>query len=68
MHAQNVDTRVDVVRAVDVRNDVKAMEEEREQLQRKIERCKRRLVARRPDLANLLEMAGWHWQEGHISM
>ena len=53
LHAQNVETRTDFLRAVDVRNDLKAMEEEREQLQRKIERCKRR-TNRRQDMGNLL--------------
>jgi len=36
-------------------NDLKAMNEEREQLQRKIERCKRR-TSRRPDMGNLLKV------------
>ena len=53
LHAQNVETRTDFLRAVDVRNDLKAMEEEREQLQRKIERCKRR-TNRRQDMGSLL--------------
>ena len=56
LHAQNVETRADFIRALDVRNDLKAMEEEREQLQRKIERCKRR-TNRRQDLGILLQMA-----------
>jgi hypothetical protein len=56
LHAQNIETRADFIRALDVRTDLKAMEEEREQLQRKIERCKRR-TSRRPDLRHLLQMA-----------
>uniref|UniRef100_A0A183C809 G protein gamma domain-containing protein n=1 Tax=Globodera pallida TaxID=36090 RepID=A0A183C809_GLOPA len=60
LHAQNVEARMEYMRAMDVSNDLKAMEEEREQLQRKIERCKRRLAARRPDLNNLLGLAAQH--------
>ncbi|CAK5015788.1 unnamed protein product [Meloidogyne enterolobii] len=54
LHSQNVEARGDFLRALDVRNDLKAMNEEREQLQRKIERCKRR-TSRRPDMGNLLK-------------
>ncbi|KAL3108035.1 hypothetical protein niasHT_018197 [Heterodera trifolii] len=57
LHTQNVDARMEYMRAMDVSNDLKAMDEEREQLQRKIERCKRRLAARRPDLNTLLSLA-----------
>ncbi|CAK5039808.1 unnamed protein product [Meloidogyne enterolobii] len=55
LHSQNVEARGDFLRALDVRNDLKAMNEEREQLQRKIERCKRR-TSRRPDMGNLLKV------------
>ncbi|KAF7640055.1 t-SNARE coiled-coil homology domain-containing protein [Meloidogyne graminicola] len=55
LHSQNVEARGDFLRALDVRfNDLKAMNEEREQLQRKIERCKRR-TSRHSDMENLLK-------------
>lgn len=62
VHSRIVETRADFMRAEDVRQDLKSMGEEREQLIRKIERSKRK-VARRSDLNKSLELAAKLRQE-----
>ena len=56
IHQRIVESRADYSRAEDIRTDLKAMEEEKEQLQRKIEKVKR-LTANRGDAQRYLELA-----------
>ncbi|KAI1724183.1 intraflagellar transport protein 81 like protein [Ditylenchus destructor] len=56
VHGRIVESRTDFVRAEDVHSDLKQMAEEKEQLLRRIERCKKK-VARRPDLDRYLLLA-----------
>ncbi|KAE9555983.1 hypothetical protein FO519_000839 [Halicephalobus sp. NKZ332] len=56
IHQRIVESRADYARAEDIRMDLKAMEEEKEQLQRKIEKVKR-LTANRGDAQKYLELA-----------
>lgn len=51
-----METRSDYTRAEDVRADLKTMEDEREQLRRKIDRCRRK-VGSLPELQRYLELA-----------
>ncbi|KAI1716579.1 intraflagellar transport protein 81 like protein [Ditylenchus destructor] len=56
VHGRIVESRTDFVRAEDVHSDLRQMADEKEQLLRRIERCKRK-VARRPDLDRYLLLA-----------
>uniref|UniRef100_A0AC35GLE4 IFT81 calponin homology domain-containing protein n=1 Tax=Panagrolaimus sp. PS1159 TaxID=55785 RepID=A0AC35GLE4_9BILA len=57
IHSRIVESRSDFSRAEDIRADLKAMEEEKEQLQRKIDRVKRIAAGRGDNINRYLEMA-----------
>uniref|UniRef100_A0AC34FPQ7 IFT81 calponin homology domain-containing protein n=1 Tax=Panagrolaimus sp. ES5 TaxID=591445 RepID=A0AC34FPQ7_9BILA len=57
IHSRIVESRSDFSRAEDIRADLKAMEEEKEQLQRKIDRVKRIAAGRGENINRNLEMA-----------
>uniref|UniRef100_A0A914YBU3 IFT81 calponin homology domain-containing protein n=1 Tax=Panagrolaimus superbus TaxID=310955 RepID=A0A914YBU3_9BILA len=57
IHSRIVESRSDFSRAEDIRADLKAMEEEKEQLQRKIDRVKRIAAGRGENINRNLEIA-----------
>uniref|UniRef100_A0A914CP04 Intraflagellar transport protein 81 homolog n=1 Tax=Acrobeloides nanus TaxID=290746 RepID=A0A914CP04_9BILA len=62
IHSRIIESRTDFAAAEDIRADLKAMEEEKEQLTRKIERSRRK-VANRTDLNRYLTLAAQLRQE-----